>query len=127
MSSAESVYKMSSNENPLGCSAKVAAAVAAASSGLGDYPPYTDEKLRLGLAAMHGRGLTLDNFITGNGGCDVLEMLARTLIAPGDEVIICPPTFPIYHLTARDAGAVIVNVPLQEGTYDAAWTLCWTR
>lgn len=112
------VYKMASNENPLGCSSSVAAAVAAAASGLGDYPPYTDEILREALASFHGRSLTAANFVTGNGGCDVLEMLARTLITPGDEVIICPPTFPIYELTARDAGASIVEAPLREGTFE---------
>ena len=49
------IYKMSSNENPLGCSAAVAAAVQAAAAGLGDYPPYTDEPLRQGLAELHGQ------------------------------------------------------------------------
>ncbi len=114
----ETVYKMSSNENPLGCSASVAAAVQAAAAGLGDYPPYTDEKLRDALSEFHGRGLTRDHFITGNGGSDVLEMAARTLITPGDEVIICPPTFPIYELTAKNAGATIVEVPLLAGGYE---------
>ncbi len=112
------IYKMSSNENPLGCSASVAAAVQAAASGLGDYPPYTDESLRVGLAELHGRGLTPENFVTGNGGCDVLELFARALITPGDEVIICPPTFPIYQLTAAEAGANIVRAPLDEPAYE---------
>lgn len=116
-SSGETVYKMSSNENPLGCSSAVTAAVQAAAAGLGDYPPYTDDALRQALADLHGRGLTPDHFVTGNGGCDVLELLARALLSPGDEVIICPPTFPIYQLTAQEAGASIVNVDLAPGTF----------
>ena len=113
----ETVYKMSSNENPLGCSPKVAAAVEAAAAGLGDYPPYTDDALREGLAEMHGRGLTPEYFVTGNGGCDVLEMIARALLQPGDEVIINPPTFPIYALTAEAVGARIVKVDLEPETF----------
>ena len=115
--SMETIYKMSSNENPLGCSATVAAAVVAAAAGLGDYPPYTDDSLRAALADLHGRGLTPDHFVTGNGGCDVLELLARTLLSPGDEAIICPPTFPIYELTAKEAGASVVQVNLTPDTF----------
>ena len=43
----------------------------------------------------------------------------RALLSPGDEVIICPPTFPVYELTAKQAGSAIVTVPLQPGTF--AW------
>ena len=122
-SSGATVYKMSSNENPLGCSASVAAAVQAAAAGLGDYPPYVDDKLRAALAELHGRGLTPDYFVTGNGGCDVLALLARALLSPGDgaspqdEVILCPPTFPIYALTAQEAGASVVQVPLEPDAF----------
>ncbi len=34
------------------------------------------------------------------------------------EVIICPPTFPIYALTASQAGAQLVEVPLQPDTFE---------
>ena len=129
-SAAVAMHKMSSNENPLGCSPVVAAAVQAVAFGLGDYPPYTDDKLRQGLAELHGRGLTPDHFVTGNGGCDVLELIARALLSsedeasssgvasPGAEVILCPPTFPIYALTASQAGAQLVEVPLQPDTFE---------
>jgi histidinol-phosphate aminotransferase len=115
--SADAVYKMSSNENPLGCSPAAAAAVQAAAAGLGDYPPFTDDKLRAALADLHGRGLTPDHFVTGNGGCDVLELIARSLLSPGDEVIICPPTFPVYAVTAKAEGASVVHVDLAPGTF----------
>ena len=80
--------------------ARAVAAIQAAAEGLWEYPPFLDDELRSALAAHHGRGLTPDHFVTGNSGCDVLNLIARAFLVPGDEAVICPH-LPIYETTAR--------------------------
>jgi histidinol-phosphate aminotransferase len=110
----DEVFKLASNENPLPTAASVTAAISHAAEGLNRYPPMGDGALRSALAAHLGRGLTADHFVTGNGGCDVLFMVANSLLSPGDEAIICPPTFPVYEWSVRRIGATLVTAPLND-------------
>ena len=108
----EEVIKLASNENPLPTAEPIQKAIMQAAAGLNRYPPMGDGDLRRALAAHLGRGLTADNFVTGNGGCDVLFMIANSLLGPDDEAIICPPTFPVYESSIKRVGATLVQVPL---------------
>lgn len=110
-------YRMSYNENPLGASPAAVAAIQEAAAGLAQYPPNLDDTLRNALAGLHGRGLTPDHFVTGNSGCDILDLIARAFLNPGDEAVICRPTFPVYEATVRPAGAAIVHVDLPTDTF----------
>jgi histidinol-phosphate aminotransferase len=106
---------MSANENPMGCSPAVITAVQNEATGLSMYPPISGEQtLRAALAQMHGRSLTPDHFVLGNGGLDVLDFVARGLLRPGTELITSHPTFGFLDTAARRLGAVVVNVPLDE-------------
>jgi histidinol-phosphate aminotransferase len=106
------LIKIGSNESPYGPSPLAIAAVQQAATGLNRYPPMGDEDLRAAVAETIGHGLEPDNIVTGNGGCDVLAMIANSFVEPGAEVIICRPTFPVYELTTRRVGAQIVYVDL---------------
>ncbi|MCP4420451.1 MAG: histidinol-phosphate transaminase [Chloroflexi bacterium] len=112
------VVQMASNENPLGPSPQVVTAVQSEAQKLSVYPPRDGEQnLRVTLAKMHGRPengryLTADNIIVGNGGLDVLDLVARGFVKPGDEIIMSHPTFRFFEITAHRLGANIVNVPL---------------
>ncbi len=109
------IVKMSANENPLGCSPQVVTAVQAEAAGLSRYPPGDGEQqLRNALAQMHGRSLTGDHIVLGNGGLDVLDFVARGLLRPGQEMITSHPTFSFLDMAARRLGAVVKNVPLTE-------------
>lgn len=110
----EEIVKLSSNENPLPTSPAVVTRLRQALEELNRYPPMGDEGLRAALAAYIGRGTTPENFVTGNGGCDILRMLADGFLTAGDEAIICPPTFPVYELVIKRAGGTAVAVPLRE-------------
>jgi histidinol-phosphate aminotransferase len=114
------IIKLSANENAMGCSPAVVAAVQAEAAGLSLYPPMEGESnLRTALAQMHGRSLTADYFILGNGGLDVLDFVARGLLRPGHELITSHPTFGFLDMAARRLGAVVINVPLDEAfNYD---------
>lgn len=112
--------KLASNESPLGPSPQAVEAMQQAATTLNRYPPMGDEDLRAAIAESLGQGLEPDNIFTGNGGCDILEMITTGYINPGDEAVICRPTFPVYDITARRAGAAITYVDLDPDhfTYD---------
>ncbi|RME69535.1 MAG: histidinol-phosphate transaminase, partial [Chloroflexi bacterium] len=115
----EEVIKLASNENPFGPSPRAVEAIAQAAGGLNRYPPMTDDALRQALADTLGRGLTPAHFVTGNGGSEVLAMIAAVFLSPGDEFIISRPTFPMYEITARRAGAhpVYADLDPEQFTY----------
>lgn len=102
---------LNANENPYGASPKALAAVARVSDNRGRYPDAAQRELRAGIAA--SLGLAPDQIIAGNGSDELLHFLTlETVSQPGDEIIICEPTFMIYRFEARNAGATIVEVPL---------------
>lgn len=113
-------HKLSSNESPCGPSPAVVEAICQFAGGLGEYPPLTDERLRQGLANAYGRNTTSSHFFTGNGAFEVLDIIARGFLRPGDKCIVSKPTFGVYMKTAMYQGAEIVDVPLdhQHFTHD---------
>ena len=108
----EDVYRMGYNESPLGPSPKVVAAIRMAAAALGYYPPMGDERLRGALAQTWGRGLTADHFFTSCSGYEAIELVARAYIRPGDEVIVCPPTFGVYTKIVELEHGQVIEVPL---------------
>jgi histidinol-phosphate aminotransferase len=113
----DKIYKMSSNENPLGPSAQVVDAIQAEAASLNLYPDNDDGRFREALAAFHGRGLTQAHFFTAVSGVEVLELLARTFLQPGDEAIVCPPLFGWYVRSVEQQGGTVVTVPLHPHTF----------
>jgi histidinol-phosphate aminotransferase len=109
--------RFASIENPLGASPRARAAIVEAQANLHSHPSVTAADLRQGLARWFGHGLTSEQFVTGNGAGDVLTMVARAFLEPGDEAILCPPTFMLYEMLTRAAEATPVFVPLEAPAY----------
>lgn len=105
-------YRLHYNENPLGPSPLVLDRIRTHLAGLSLYPPRDDEALRNRLAEFYGRGVTPDHLFTTYSGSEALDLIARVFLAPGDEVIVCGPTFHVYERTASLQGAKVVDVPL---------------
>ncbi|MCP5096770.1 MAG: histidinol-phosphate transaminase [Chloroflexi bacterium] len=114
---ADKIHKLSSNENPLGPSPKVVAALQAEAANLHVYPPRGNGRLCQALATYHQHGLTADHFFTAVSGVEILELIARAFVQPGDEVIVCPPTFGWYVKSAKVQSAEVVYVPLLDQTF----------
>lgn len=110
------VIKLASNENPLGPSPAAIAALREATGELWLYPEATSYRLRQALAAH--LDLPADHIIVGNGSDEILLLLMRAYVDAGDEVVIPAPTFPMYEIGARVAGATVVEVPLRDWTID---------
>jgi histidinol-phosphate aminotransferase len=89
------VIKLNSNENPYPPSPKVLAAIAAAATaGLRRYPEPASDTLRAAAARVYGVGV--DHVIAGNGSDELLSMLMRCFVGPGDRVAYATPTYSLY-------------------------------
>lgn len=102
--------RLSMNENVYGPSPKVAEAIQAWTGAHAHrYPDTRLTQLREALAAYHG--VHPDALVFTNGLDEMIQILPRTFIEPGDEVLIHTPTFPEYASQAKVDGAKIVEVP----------------
>jgi histidinol-phosphate aminotransferase len=110
------VIKLASNENPLGPSPKAVAALVGAGDMLHRYPDGGAYRLRQAIADRWK--VTGDHVILGNGSDEILGLLARTFLAPGDEAVMADQTFVIYKMEVTAAHGKPVIVPLRDWTYD---------
>lgn len=108
----DDVVKLGSNENPLGPSPLAVEAAQKMLSEAHRYPGYWDKELRRKLAPTIHPDLTERNILTGNGGCDVLRMVAQAFMAEGGEAIAASATFPMYSILTTMFGGRTVEVPL---------------
>jgi histidinol-phosphate aminotransferase len=102
--------KLASNENPLGPSPKALAAVERAIAEVHRYPDGACFALRERLAAR--LGVDEDQLVFGCGGDEILELVVKTFLAPGDEVVMPWPSFAMYPIVTRGMGGEPVRVPL---------------
>lgn len=110
------VIKLASNENPLGPSPKAVAALAGANDTLHRYPDGGAYRLRQAIAERWK--VTSEQVILGNGSDEILGLLARTFLAPGDEAVMADHTFVIYRMEVTAAHGKPVVVPLVNWTHN---------
>ena len=113
---AAKVYKLSSNETPLGPSPKAIEAFRNAAGSLELYPDGSAERLRAAIAKRHG--LDLARIVCGNGSDDVLHLTASAYLNEGDEGIFTEHGFLVYRIAILAAGATPVVVPEKNYTAD---------
>ncbi|MEP7200518.1 MAG: histidinol-phosphate transaminase [Chloroflexota bacterium] len=104
----EKLAKLSSNENLYGPSPKVKEAIANFDQ-LYYYPDPLYIRLREKLSAH--TGAPADRIIVGNGLDEVIQLLMRVLLRPGDAILDCPPSFEVYQHEASFAHGRTVSVP----------------
>jgi histidinol-phosphate aminotransferase len=109
------ITRMMSNENPLPPPEAVIDAILE-TVRQGNLYPNTGPKLRQKLGEQVG--LSADNVLLGNGSTEVLDIIIRTFVTPGDEAIIPVPTFSMYETRMRVNGGVPILVPM---TSDFNW------
>lgn len=110
------VIKLASNENPFGCSPKAKEAIARELENISIYPDGAAVELTEAIAKQHG--VNPDQIIFGAGSDEIILMIARAFLVPGDETIMADQTFPQYRHNAEIENAVIIEVPLKDGTHD---------
>lgn len=108
--------KLASNENPLGPSPKALAAIERAVKNLHRYPDGSGYYLRQKLSAKYG--FAPSQFVLGNGSNEIIELLLRTFLSPGDEVLTSTTSFAVYAIITQAMGAKITEVPMKELRFD---------
>ena len=103
------VVKLASNENPKGCSPKVAKTIADNASKAFLYPD--DSMFELKEALSKKFDVKDDNIIIGAGSDQVLEFISRALLTSDDSVLMSQVTFAMYEIYAKQMGAKIVRTP----------------
>ena len=103
------VHKLSSNESPIGASARAVEAYKAAANTLELYPDGSAGALRAAIAARYG--LLADNIVCGAGSDELLQLLAHAYLGPGDEAIYSQYGFLVYPIAIQSNGATPVIAP----------------
>jgi histidinol-phosphate aminotransferase len=110
------LHKLSSNETPLGPSAKAIAAYAAVGSKLELYPDGSATKLREAIAGRYG--LDAARILCGTGSDELLQLLTKAYIGDGDEGVFTEHGFLVYRIAIMAAGGNPVVVPETNLTAD---------
>ena len=105
-----SLHRMMSNENPLPPSPKVLAAITKYGAMANRYPDQ-GIVVRSKIAEMNGLAGP-ENVVIGNGSSEVFDMIFRSFLQPGEEVIQHTPCFAIYQLRCNVLGGKLVSVPM---------------
>ena len=75
------------------------------------YPDPYQQKLKEKLAFV--KQIEANQIFIGNGSDECIDILFRTFCEPGkDNIIICPPTYPMYEVSANINDVQVQNAPL---------------
>ncbi|MGB5444046.1 MAG: histidinol-phosphate transaminase [Psychromonas sp.] len=110
------IVKLASNENPLGLSAKVKAALQSELAELTRYPDANGFYLKQALADKYQ--VNLNQVTLGNGSNDLLELVARAFVSPENEVIFAQFAFVVYPIVTQAIGAKAVVVAAKDYGHD---------
>jgi histidinol-phosphate aminotransferase len=106
------ILKMASNENPLGPSPRAIGAIRGALHELHYYPDGSGYELKAVLCRR--LGVRPENIVLGNGSNDVLELVARAFLRPGDSAVYSKHAFMVYPLAVQAIGATHIEVPAKD-------------
>lgn len=110
------VWKLSSNETPLGPSPAAREALENAGRHLELYPDGSATKLREAIAETYG--LNPANILCSNGSDELLGLLAQTYLTAGDEGIYSEHGFLVYRIQILASGGVPVIAPEKDERAD---------
>jgi histidinol-phosphate aminotransferase len=103
--------RMMSNESPFAPSERVLSAIVEAALGGNRYPARAGElRRKLGERA----GFDAEYVLLGAGSAELIDLVVRTFVAPGEEVLLSVPTFSMYEARTRVVGGIPVLVPMAE-------------
>jgi histidinol-phosphate aminotransferase len=104
----ESIIKLDANENPFGPSLLVQEMLSTY-AGYSIYPDSEQRSARTALAEY--AGVPAESLVLGNGADELIDLLMRAYLDPGDELVDFPPSFAMYAFNAQLQDARVVAVP----------------
>ena len=109
--SPDKIIRLNGNENPYGSSPKVAEALGK-STAYNRYPDPEQRQLRESLSRYTGLGM--EYIVAGSGSDELIDLILRIFVGPGEKIIEPTPTFGMYSFSAGVCGAEVVSVPRDE-------------
>jgi histidinol-phosphate aminotransferase len=103
------IVKLDSNENPFGPSPHAIEAVRDVAAGLFRYPDRDETNLRAAIAAR--LGVPGERLAFGNGSEDLIAIIYRMVMRPGETVVTTVPSFGLHQICAQVLGARAVTIP----------------
>jgi len=107
----EAIVKLDANENPYGPLPQVLQALAELPF-VHIYPDPESRALRQAIAEF--LAVPMETILAGAGADELIDLLMRVFLEPGDGVLICPPTFGMYDFDGRLNNARVIEVPRRE-------------
>ncbi|KAJ3692475.1 hypothetical protein LUZ60_012825 [Juncus effusus] len=104
----EEIIKLDANENPYGPPPEVLEALGSIKFPY-VYPDPESRQLRSALA--QDSGLESEYILAGCGADELIDLIMRCVLDPGDKIVDCPPTFTMYEFDAAVNGASVIKVP----------------
>lgn len=105
---ADEIIKLDGNENPYGCTPKVQQALA----NYSQYHIYPDpEQRELRNTLSEYTRISAEHIVVGSGSDELIDLVLRLFIEPGDKVLNCIPTFGMYSFFAEVCGAKVLTIP----------------
>ncbi|MDX9991653.1 MAG: histidinol-phosphate transaminase [Anaerolineales bacterium] len=101
------IIKLDANENPYGMSPRAREALASLAYGH-IYPDPESRALRAGLSSFSGA--PAENLLVGAGADELIDLIMRVTLSPGEVLLNCPPTFGMYTFDADLNNARVINV-----------------
>ncbi|MEH7460126.1 histidinol-phosphate transaminase [Bacillus sp. JJ1127] len=111
-----SFVKLASNENSFGCSPRVMEELQKTWHEHALYPDGGALELRQTIAAK--LQVQKEEIICGSGLDEVIQIISRTVLRAGDNIVTAGETFPQYYHHAVIEGCEVKEVPLKDGIYD---------
>jgi len=105
------IIKLNGNENLYGPSPLVKEALLEF-NGYNFYPDPLQRSLRESLAEY--AGVSAQEIVAGNGSDELIDLLLRLFLSPGDKIIQLVPTFGMYSFSATAFGGGVVSVPMND-------------
>ncbi|MFD2617807.1 histidinol-phosphate transaminase [Terrilactibacillus laevilacticus] len=112
----DKIIKLDTNENIYGASPMLMEKVADAIRDLSNYPDCKATILREALAKKYH--ISPNSLLFGSGLDEVIQIINRTFLDDGDNIVAADPTFSEYYIQARIEGAEVRKVPTVEGKHD---------
>ena len=112
----EEVTKLASNENALGCSPKVKAALRELIDETHMYPDASNFELKDALSVK--LGVNPNQIFCSTGSDSLIRVICNTFLEPGDESIMAAVTFPRYEASSKLMGANCIIIPMENNGLD---------
>ncbi|XP_039012318.1 LOW QUALITY PROTEIN: histidinol-phosphate aminotransferase, chloroplastic-like [Hibiscus syriacus] len=104
----EDIIKLDANENPYGPPPEVLEALGSLKFPY-IYPDPESRQLRAALA--EDSRIESDYILVGCGCDELIDLIMRCVLDPGDKILDCPPTFTMYEFDAGVNAAQVIKVP----------------